>query len=131
MTSSDTLLATGRRKSAVARVKLKPGSGNYVVNNRPLNEYLPTEELREHALQSMRASNKEKEYDAYILTLGGGLNGQAGAIRLGLTRALILAEPTLRGPLKKEGFLTRDPRMRERKKPGQPGARRRFQFSKR
>lgn len=125
------LFATGRRKNAVARVRLLPGTGQVQINERLIGNYLPTEELQGHALQSIRSVNKEKEFDIHILAHGGGLNGQAGAIRHAITRALTLADPALRGPLKKAGFLTRDPRMKERKKPGQPGARRRFQFSKR
>ena len=124
-------LAVGRRKSAVARIRLLAGTGKIEVNGKPINDYLPTEDLRNHALESLRLLNKQKEFDAYILAHGGGLNGQAGAIRHAFSRALTLADPALRAPLKEKGFLTRDPRMKERKKPGQPGARRRFQFSKR
>ena len=130
-TSPTHFVATGRRKNAVARVRILPGTGQVLINRRPLENYLPTEELQGHALQSIRSVNKEKEFDIRVLAHGGGLNGQAGAIRHAITRALTLADPALRAPLKKAGFLTRDPRMKERKKPGQPGARRRFQFSKR
>ncbi len=131
MSSSFPVFATGRRKSAVARVRLVPGSGKTEINRCPLESYLHTEDLQSHALQSLRLVNKQKEFDIYILAHGGGLNGQAGAIRHAVSRALILVDPSLRGVLKKAGFLTRDPRMKERKKAGQPGARRRFQFSKR
>lgn len=122
---------TGRRKTSVARARLIPGTGNVEINGRPMANYLPTEDLQNHALQSIRFASKAKDFDIHVLIHGGGLNSQAGAIRHAISRALILADPLLRGPLKKAGFLTRDPRMRERKKPGQPGARRRFQFSKR
>ena len=123
--------ATGRRKSSVARVRLFPGKGDVQINGRSLETYLPTEDLQNHALESIRSVNRQKDFDLQILTNGGGLNSQAGAIRHAVSRALIIADPALRAPLKKSGFLTRDPRMKERKKPGQPGARRRFQFSKR
>jgi small subunit ribosomal protein S9 len=125
------VFATGRRKTSVARVRLLPGKGNIEINGRPLEVYLPTEDLQNHALESIRSVNRLKEFDLQVLAHGGGLNSQAGAIRHAVSRALILHDSTLRAPLKKSGFLTRDPRMRERKKPGQPGARRRFQFSKR
>ncbi len=131
MSTSILALATGRRKSSVARARLFHGSGKIEVNGRPIETYLPTEDLQNHALESIRSASKQKEFDLLILAQGGGLNSQAGAIRHAISRALIINDPTLRGPLKKLGFLTRDPRMKERKKPGQPGARRRFQFSKR
>lgn len=131
MSSSNVHLATGRRKTSVARVRLIPGSGKIEINGHSLEKHLPTEELQTQALQSIRHVNRQKEFDIFILLSGGGLNSQAGAIRHAISRALIKADTELRGTLKKAGFLTRDPRMRERKKPGQPGARRRFQFSKR
>ncbi len=123
--------ATGRRKTSVARVRLLPGDGKIEINGRPVDNYLPTEDLQNHALESIRSVNKEKEFNIQVLAHGGGLNSQAGAIRHGISRALLVVDPALRAPLKKSGFLTRDPRMKERKKAGQPGARRRFQFSKR
>lgn len=131
MTISSLLFATGRRKTAVARVQLTTGSGKIEINHRSLEQYFPTEDLQNHALQVLHFINRLNAFDVSILVHGGGLNGQAGAICHALSRALIRSDPSLRGPLKKGGFLTRDPRMKERKKPGQPGARRRFQFSKR
>jgi len=131
MNSSNAFLAVGRRKTAVARIRLLSGTGKIEINGESLEHYLPTEDLRNHALEPLRLLSKQKDFDAHILTHGGGPNGQAGAIRHALSRALILADPALRATLKENGFLTRDPRMRERKKPGQPGARRRFQYSKR
>ncbi len=124
-------IATGRRKSSVARVRLLPGTGKVEINGRAMETYLPTEELQHHALESIRAVDKHKDFNISVLARGGGLNSQAGAIRHAVSRALIFSDASLRGTLKKMGFLTRDPRMKERKKPGQPGARRRFQFSKR
>jgi small subunit ribosomal protein S9 len=123
--------ATGRRKTSVARVRLLPGSGEAKVNGRPLEQYFPTEDLQNHALESIRCVSRQKQFNLEISATGGGLNSQAGAVRHGIARALLRAEPDLRATLKKAGFLTRDPRMKERKKSGQPGARRRFQFSKR
>ena len=131
VSSSNTLVATGRRKTSVARAFIYTGSGKIEVNGRPIETYLPTEDLQNHAMESIRSVSKQKDFDIKVLAHGGGLNSQAGAIRHAISRALILADSTLRAPLKKSGFLTRDPRMKERKKPGQPGARRRFQFSKR
>jgi len=131
MTSPTPLIATGRRKTSVARVRLLPGNGKVEINRRPLENYLPTEELQNQALEPLRAINKAKDFDIRVQCQGGGPNSQAGAIRHAVSRALILADPSLRASLKKAGFLTRDPRMKERKKSGQPGARRRFQYSKR
>ncbi|NUN93527.1 MAG: 30S ribosomal protein S9 [Verrucomicrobiae bacterium] len=130
-TASQAVHATGRRKTSVARVRLRPGKGDARVNGRPLNQYFPTEDLQNHALESLRSVSRQKQFDLEISAHGGGLNSQAGAIRHGIARALQRAEPDLRAALKKAGYLTRDPRMKERKKSGQPGARRRFQFSKR
>lgn len=129
--ASPIAIATGRRKSSVARVRFHQGSGKIEVNGRAFETYLPTEDLQNHALESLKSVSKQKEFDIEILANGGGLNSQAGAIRHAISRALIIADTSLRAPLKKAGFLTRDPRMKERKKSGQPGARRRFQFSKR
>ena len=122
---------TGRRKTAVARVRLTAGTGKIVINGRALENYFPMESLREVARQPFTVTATTGKYDAHISVTGGGPNGQAGAVRHGLARALLVADATFRPLLKAEGFLTRDSRMRERKKYGQPGARKRFQFSKR
>ena len=124
-------LGTGRRKSAVARVRLSSGSGKIVINGRPFENYFPLESLRSVASQPLAATGTTEKYDAQITVSGGGPNGQAGAVRHGLARALLTLDASLRPLLKAEGLLTRDPRMKERKKYGQPGARRRFQYSKR
>jgi len=123
--------ATGRRKTAVARVRLTPGTGKIEVNGRPFEEYFPTTPLQNTVLAPLTLTKLINSFDVSVSTNGGGPNGQAGAVRLGVARALILADPTLRPALKTEGYLMRDPRMKERKKSGQPGARKRFQFSKR
>jgi len=123
--------ATGRRKTAVARVRLALGVGKRVVNGMPLEEYFPTEMLRVYIEEPLALTNNQKRYDVIATVKGGGKVGQAGAVRHGIARALVLAEPELRDKLKESGLLTRDPRMKERKKSGQPGARKRFQFSKR
>lgn len=123
--------ATGRRKTSVARVRLSAGDGNVTVNGRPLNDFFPLESLRNLVSQPFKATSTENKYNVIASVNGGGLTGQAGAIRLGIARALSMADATLRAALKSAGFLTRDPRMKERKKSGQPGARKRFQFSKR
>ncbi len=131
MSTAPLAIAIGRRKTSVARIRLTAGSGKVVINGRPIETYLPTEDLQNHALEAIRSVSKQKDFDVTILADGGGLNSQAGAIRHGISRALIITDAALRAPLKKAGYLTRDQRMKERKKPGQPGARRRFQFSKR
>jgi small subunit ribosomal protein S9 len=123
--------ATGRRKTAVATVNLRPGKGSITINNRDVEEYFTTAAMRTHALQPLLVADSVKKFDVSVQAHGGGLNGQAGALRHALARALILVNPEWRGALKKEGMLTRDSRMKERKKSGQPGARKRFQFSKR
>ncbi len=129
---ADTFQATGRRKSAIARVFVNTeGSGQIVINNRPFEEYFETVALQNLMLQPLQVANQMNRFDVRVNTHGGGLKGQVGAIRLGISRALIKFDPELRGVLKKEGLLRRDPRAKERKKPGQPGARKRFQFSKR
>ena len=120
-----------RRKTAVARVRLATGSGRVTVNNRALEVYFPTETLRGHALQPLVTISGMEKYDLKVSVNGGGPQGQAGAVRHGIARALLKVDATLRPALKAQGLLTRDPRMRERKKYGQPGARKRFQFSKR
>ncbi len=122
---------TGRRKEAVARVRLVPGSGQTLVNGKNAMEYLRRETLVLHALRPLVATNLREKYDVIARVSGGGLSGQAGAIRMGIARALVREDEALKALLGREGFLTRDSRMVERKKYGQPGARKRFQFSKR
>ncbi len=128
---SEVLSTIGRRKTAVARLQMSEGSGQITVNKRPYEEYFPTINLQNSLLFPLQAANLQNKFDLNINAEGGGLNGQVGAIRLAITRALVKFNPELRGELKEKGLLTRDPRMKERKKPGQPGARKRFQFSKR
>lgn len=123
--------ATGRRKTAVARVQLSEGTGAWEVNHRAADAYFPSEALRNYMVQPLKIVGGEAKYDICAFVKGGGQAGQAGAVRHALSRALITADATLREALKSAGCLTRDSRMKERKKPGQPGARRRFQFSKR
>ena len=123
--------ATGRRKTAVARVNLVAGSGKWTINGRELEAYFPSEATRSFMTQPLVITNSVDRFDVIVTTTGGGTTGQAGATRHALARALVVADATLREPLKAAGCLTRDPRMKERKKPGQPGARKRFQFSKR
>ncbi|MBW1877919.1 MAG: 30S ribosomal protein S9 [Deltaproteobacteria bacterium] len=122
---------TGRRKRSTARVYLRPGNGRIVINKREIDTYFPREVLKTELKRPFYLTETEDSFDAYINVRGGGHTGQAGAIRLGIARALIEYNPELRVRLKKEGMLTRDARKVERKKYGQPGARRRFQFSKR
>lgn len=123
--------ATGRRRTSVARVIITEGSGNVEVNGLPFEEYLPTIPLQNELLAPFQAVKLINKFDVKIVARGGGIKGQAGAIKLGVARALILFDPELRGVLKEAGLLRRDPRMKERKKAGQPGARKAFQFSKR
>jgi small subunit ribosomal protein S9 len=124
-------LGTGRRKSAVARVRLATGTGKIVINGRPFENYFPMESLRMVVSQPFTVTGSTDKFDAQITVSGGGPAGQAGAVRHGIARALLTVDANLRPVLKAEGFLTRDPRMKERKKYGQPGARKRFQYSKR
>ncbi len=124
-------LGTGRRKTAIARVRLVAGSGNVTVNNRKVEDYITVPSMLGHAIEPLQANDATKKFDATVTVEGGGLAGQAGAIRLGIARALLDAVAELKPLLRGKGMLTRDPRMRERKKYGQPGARKRFQFSKR
>ena len=131
MTESIQFRATGRRKTSVARVILKPGSGKLTVNRRSMESYFPAEALRLEMRQPLVATETEGQFDIMILAHGGGVHGQAGAARHGIARALLLFNPELRSKLRQGGFLTRDPRAKERKKYGQKGARKRFQFSKR
>ena len=123
--------ATGKRKTAVARTWLAPGSGQISINNRPMDEYFKLEEARFILTQPLMLTNTRDAFDVKVRVKGGGVNGQAGAIRHGITRALMLADPDMRVTLKRAGFVRRDSRMKERKKYGQKGARARFQFSKR
>mgnify|MGYP002634232180 CR=1 FL=1 len=122
--------ATGRRKTAVARVWLTQGSGQFKINNRTVEDYFG-EAVRGEALMPLTSLGLDSEFDIWCTVKGGGITGQAGALRHGLARALVVANEEYRKPLRKRGFLTRDSRMVERKKYGQPGARKRFQFSKR
>jgi len=130
-TEQETFSATGRRKEAVARVSLTPGSGTITVNGEDFEEYFTTTSMKIIATEPLKVAERVQMFDITIKAHGGGLMGQAGAVSHGIARALILSDAELRGPLKKAGLLTRDARMKERKKPGQPGARKRFQFSKR
>lgn len=123
--------ATGRRKRAIARVKLVAGSGNRTINSRPMDQYFGRATLCMIVEQPMEITGLNDKYDVIAKVRGGGISGQAGAVRLGIARSLLLADESLRKVLKKNGFLTRDSRMVERKKYGRPGARKRFQFSKR
>jgi small subunit ribosomal protein S9 len=131
MTASSDFLGTGRRKTSVARVRLANGSGKVTVNGRPLENYFTTEVLRGLVLQPFNVTQTVNRFDVRINVRGGGPTGQAGAARHGIARALLNADLAFRPVLKSNGLLTRDPRMKERKKYGQPGARKRFQFSKR
>jgi len=122
---------TGKRKTAVARVFLRPGSGTTTINGRQFNEYFTTVNQRELAKEALGAIDNASQFDFYITVKGGGLSGQAGAVRHGIAKALVDFDPELHGVMKENGFLTRDARKKERKKYGQRGARARFQFSKR
>jgi small subunit ribosomal protein S9 len=124
-------IATGRRKEAVARIRMSPGTGKIEVNGKTFEEYFPTANLQGAVLAPLQVAKSTNAFDVIVNAHGGGPNGQAGAVRLAIARALIISDASLRGALKEEGYLTRDPRMKERKKAGQPGARKRFQFSKR
>jgi small subunit ribosomal protein S9 len=124
-------MGTGRRKRSVARVFMRPGQGEITINNRAFDNYFPTESARAMVRQPLAAAEMIDKFDIVILTDGGGVAGQAGAVRLGISRALVEFNAELRPRLKKLGLLTRDPRKHERKKYGQKGARKRFQFSKR
>ena len=128
---SQEFIATGRRKDAVARIRMTAGSGQIEVNGRPFDEYFKTTALQNTVLQPLEVAQSVNAYDLSVNTSGGGVAGQAGAVRLAIARALTETNPELRAVLKPQGMLTRDPRMKERKKSGQPGARKRFQFSKR
>jgi small subunit ribosomal protein S9 len=121
----------GRRKSSVARVWLRPGSGEWSVNGRKIDDYFPRHSLQQHIQEPFAATNTQGRFDVRVNVDGGGTTGQAGAVRLGISRALLQFDAELRPTLREKGMLTRDPREVERKKPGRPGARKRFQFSKR
>ena len=123
--------ATGRRKESVARVELKPGKGKFLINGKNIAAYLTRETLVNHAQRPLEVTETYGKYDVRCVTRGGGLSGQAGAVRLAVARALTALNPDFRRTLRQGGFLTRDPREVERKKYGQPKARKRFQYSKR
>jgi len=131
MAQTQEFLGTGRRKTSVARVRLASGAGKITVNGRAFESYFPTETLRGVVTGPLARTETANKFDVNVNVKGGGPTGQAGAVRHGIARALLEADANLRPVLKAEGFLTRDPRMKERKKYGQPGARKRFQFSKR
>ncbi|NVY96030.1 30S ribosomal protein S9 [Lactobacillus sp. DCY120] len=122
---------TGRRKDSVARVRLVPGKGNVTINNRAAEDYIPSASLIKDFKQPLDITETAESYDVLVNVFGGGFSGQAGAIRHGIARALLEVDPDFRGPLKRAGMLTRDPRMKERKKPGLKKARKASQFSKR
>ena len=129
--TTNEFLGTGRRKTAIARVRIASGSGKITVNGRPLENYFPLDTQRSAVTQPLTITATSDKLDVRVNVTGGGPNGPAGATRHGISRALLKFDANLRPALKAEGFLTRDPRARERKKYGQPGARKRFQFSKR
>jgi small subunit ribosomal protein S9 len=122
---------TGRRKKSVARVRIRPGSGKFIVNKREMEKYFVEERDRNGILSPLQAANMLKSWDIWVNVNGGGFTGQAGAVTLGLARALVKGTPEVEGDLRSRGLLTRDSRMKERKKYGQKGARKRFQYSKR
>lgn len=131
MIEENVFYATGKRKTAIARTWLRPGSGNILVNNRPLDSYFTVGTAKTVLQQPLVLTNTIGTFDVRIKVIGGGINGQAGAIRHGISRALLLANPDFRSILKRAGFIRRDSRVKERKKYGQKGARARYQFSKR
>jgi small subunit ribosomal protein S9 len=132
MATTEKLQATGRRKTAIARVRLiTGGEGNVRINGRTLEEYFPRDTLRAVVLRPLMLTDKARDFSVDTLVDGGGIAAQAGAISHGISRCLLKVDLAMRGTLKKDGLLTRDPRMKERKKYGQKGARKRFQFSKR
>ena len=131
MAETEQFIATGRRKTAVARIRMTPGNGKIEINGKSFEDYFPTVPLQNTVLQPLQLVKLANAYDVSVNTTGGGATGQAGAARLAISRALLQVDANLRGTLKAEGLLSRDSRMKERKKSGQPGARKRFQFSKR
>jgi len=131
MEKENLFYATGKRKNAIARTWIKPGNGDIIINDRKAEEYFPIETMREKVIQPFKLTDTLGSFDVRVRVIGGGISGQAGAIRHGITKALILSDADLRVTLKRAGFVKRDPRIKERKKYGQKGARARFQFSKR
>lgn len=131
MTATENIIASGRRKTAVASIRMQPGTGNIKVNGKDFIDYFPSLSMQNTILRPLEIANAIHGFDIEVKTSGGGINGQAGALRLALSRAIIQSDENLRVALRAEGLVTRDPRMKERKKSGQPGARKRFQFSKR
>ena len=131
MTATENITASGRRKTAVASIRMQPGTGNIKVNGKDFIDYFPSLSMQNTILRPLEIANAVHGFDIDVKASGGGINGQAGALRLALSRALLQSDENLRVPLRAEGLVTRDPRMKERKKPGQRGARKRFQFSKR
>ena len=129
--ANDVIHAVGRRKTASCRVQLKPGNGKITVNKRAFEDYFKVETDREYAISPLKLTGTAAEFDVLALTVGGGIVGQAGAMRHALARALEKYKAEFRAALKAAGMMTRDPRQKERKKPGQPGARKHFQYSKR
>ena len=125
------IIATGRRKTSVAQIRIKKGSGTFKVNGKDFTDYFPSLSMQNTILRPLEIANAVHGFDVEAKTSGGGIAGQAGALRLAISRALLQTDAELRTPLRAESLLTRDPRMKERKKSGQPGARKRFQFSKR
>lgn len=128
---ANNVYATGRRKTSVAKVWLAPGKGDVLVNGKSLMDHFKRESLKQVIEQPFTVIDGLGKYDVYAVCTGGGLTGQAGAVRLGISRALVKLDEELRGKMREYGFLTRDPREKERKKYGQPGARKKYQFSKR
>ncbi|MCP4629173.1 MAG: 30S ribosomal protein S9 [bacterium] len=131
MQQENVYYSTGRRKTAISRTWLTPGSGQITINNLPVEKYFPIETIRTDMIQPFKITNTVGSYDIKATVVGGGIAGQAGAVRHGITRALVLVNPDFRLALKRAGFIKRDPRVKERKKYGQKGARALFQFSKR
>jgi len=131
MQQENTFYATGRRKTAISRTWIKPGNGQITINNLPVEKYFPIETTRNDMTEPFKITNTVDSYDVKATVVGGGIVGQAGAVRHGITKALVLVNPDFRLALKRAGFIKRDPRVKERKKYGQKGARARFQFSKR
>ena len=129
--ATQTSMSTGRRKESIARVRIAPGAGAITINGRPIDQYFGRETSKMILVEPLKLVDQMGKVDVFVNASGGGLSGQAGAIRHGITRALIEMNPDFRPILKKAGFVTRDPRRVERKKYGRPGARKRFQFSKR
>ncbi len=125
------IIATGRRKTSIAQIRLREGNGNFKVNGKEFTDYFPSLSMQNTILRPLEIASAVQRFDVEAKASGGGIAGQAGALRLAISRALVQSDQTLRSSLREEGLLTRDPRMKERKKSGQPGARKRFQFSKR